>query len=70
MLTTPNSQGCQEKASVPSTSGELRGSLQDQALVAHGEVEEVVSSFRKTLIKKAESVCLYNGVRSCYEQLP
>lgn len=47
-----------------STSEEMHGSLQDQAWIAHGKVEDVVSSFMKTLIKKAESICLYNEVEA------
>lgn len=64
MLTTLNSQQIREKASVPSTPEERHGALQDQALIARGKVEDAVSSFRKTLIKKAESICLYNGVEA------
>lgn len=64
MPTALNSQEFWEKANVPSTSEEMRGSLQDQALVAHGKVEDAVSSFRKTPIKKAESICLYNGAEA------
>jgi len=67
MLTSLNWQESREKASVLSTAEEMRGSLQDQALIAHGKAEDAASSFRKTRIKKAESICLMDG--SCYEEL-
>ncbi|PKU29332.1 hypothetical protein llap_20364 [Limosa lapponica baueri] len=62
MLTTLNRQEFWEKVRVPRTSEEMRGSLQDQALAGHGKVEDVESSFRKILIKKAEIFYLYYGV--------
>lgn len=64
MLTPLISQAFREKASVPSTSEQAYGPLQNQASVAHGRIQNVMSGFRKTLIKRAESICLCNGVEA------
>lgn len=64
MLTPLNLQQFGEKTSMLSTSEEMQGSLQDQALIAQGKVEDVVISFRKSLIKKAENIYLYKEVEA------